>query len=239
MLTIPARSDHSFDIDQLNDSFAGDFLLLVLGLGQLTTNHHVRQLLTVSLAAIDGGDDLTCPQNGNAIGDVQHFTHLVADEDDGLTFASQLVHNGEQTLDLDIGQSSGGFVQNQQLCTVVQCLKDLNALLGADRDLSDLGIQLNVETVALGQLQDLLAPCGTINENTLGVLIAQNDVVKNRLSFDQHKVLMHHADARLYAMENGIFNHGLDGQGGDLEIYVRNIEEDFQPVPSWASLISA
>ena len=121
----------------------------------------------------------------------------MTDEDNTLAFASELVHDGEQALNLDVSQRSGRLVQNQQFCTVVQCLQDFHALLCANGNVSDLGIQLNVQAITLGQLHNLLPACSPVDEDALGVLVTQNDVIKNSGCFNQHEVLMHHANAKL------------------------------------------
>lgn len=59
----------------------------------------------------------------------------MTDEDDGFALADKLLHDGEQSLDLDVGQGGGGLVKDQQLGPVVEGLEDLGALLFADGDL--------------------------------------------------------------------------------------------------------
>ena len=128
------------------------------------------------------------------------LAHLVADEDDALAFGHQLAHDGKQALHLDIRQGGGRLVQDQQLSAVVQRLQDLGALLLAHGDLRDQAIQLHVQTVLGGQLLDLLAASSPVDKQALGMLVAQNDVVKHRHGLHQHEVLVHHADAQLHRL---------------------------------------
>ena len=37
----------------------------------------------------------------------------MTDEDDGFALADKLLHDGEQALDLDVGQGGGGLVKDQ------------------------------------------------------------------------------------------------------------------------------
>ena len=83
---------------------------------------------------------------------------------------------------------------------MVQCLQDLGTLLLAHGDLRDQAIQLHVQAVLGGQLLDLLPARRPVDEQPLGVLIAQNDVVEYGHGLHQHKVLMHHADTQLHRL---------------------------------------
>ena len=179
---------------------AGGVLLLVLGLAQLLADHHVGQLLPVGVGTVHRAHHLTQPQHSDAVGDVQHLAHLVADEDDALALADQLAHDGEQALHLNVGQRGGRLVQNQQLRPVIQRLEDLGALLLAHGDLRNELVQLHVQAVLGGQLLDLLPARRPVDEQPLGVLIAQNDVVEYGHGLHQHKVLMHHADTQLHRL---------------------------------------
>ena len=138
---------------------------------------------------------------------MQDLAHFVADEDNTLPFADELLHNGKQTLDLDIGQCGRGFVQDQQLRTVVQRLQYLGALLFAHGYLGDKLVQLHVQTVLGRQLLDLLAASRPVDKQALGVLVAQDDIFKDSHCLHQHKVLVHHADSQLDCLAGGLDPH--------------------------------
>ena len=178
-------------------------LLIVRG-RQLPADHQVGQLLAVGLGTVQGGDHLPGPQDGDAVGDLQHLPHLVADEDDALALLRQLADDLEQTLHLNVRQGGGGLVQDQQLRSPVQCLQDLHPLLGAHGDLRDGLVQLHVQAVPLRQLQDLFLPGLLVDEDPLGVPVPQNDVLKHRHGLHQHEVLVHHADAQLHRLGRGV-----------------------------------
>ena len=186
------------------DLRVGAVLLLVLGGDQFAADHHAGQLLAVGVGTVDGAYHLTQPQHGDTIGDVHDLAHLVADKDDALALGHQLAHDGEQALHLDVRQSGGRLVQNQQFRAVIQCLQDLGALLLAHGDLRDEPIQLYVQTVSGGQLLDLLAAGGPIDKQPLGVLVTQDNVVEHRHRFHQHEVLVYHADAQLHRLAGGL-----------------------------------
>ena len=81
----------------------------------------------------------------------------MTDEDDGFALADKLLHDGEQALDLDVGQGGGRLVQDQQLRAVIQRLQYLGALLFADGDLRDELVELDVEAVFFRKRLDLLS----------------------------------------------------------------------------------
>ena len=72
------------------------------------------------------------------------------------------------------------------------------ALLCADGDFGNRAIQLHVQSVPVRKLLNLPAPGGFVDEDAFGFSIAEDDVFKDGHGFDQHEVLMHHADAELH-----------------------------------------
>ena len=181
----------------------------VLRGGQLPADHEIGQLLPRGLAPVQGADRLAGAQDGDPVGDVQHFPHLVADEDDALALLRQLVHDLEQAFHLDVRQRGGGLVQHQQLRAAVQGLQDLHALLGAYGDLGDLLVELHIEAVPLGKLQYLLLPGVPVDEDALGLPVAQDDVLEHGHGLHQHEVLMDHADAQLHRRGRRVDMHRL------------------------------
>ena len=187
-------------VPQLDDGIPRLLHLLIVGGGQLPADHQVGQLLAVGLGPVQGGDHLAGAEDGDAVGDLQHLPHLVADEDDALALLRQLADDLEQALHLDVRQGGGGLVQNQQLRPPVQGLQDLHPLLGAHGDLRDGPVQLHVQAVPLRQLQDLLPPGLPVDEDAAGVPVPQDDVLEHRHGLHQHEVLMHHTDAQLHRL---------------------------------------
>ena len=121
----------------------------------------------------------------------------MADEDNGFALADKLLHDGKQALDLDVGQGGGGLVQDQQLSPVVEGLEDLGALLLANGNFRDELVKLDIEAVFFRKRLDLLSAGRAVDKQALGVFVAEDDVVKDGHRLNEHKVLVHHADAQL------------------------------------------
>ena len=180
-----------------------------MGGAELPADHQVGQLLAGGLLALQGADGLSGAKDGDAVGDAEHLAHLVADEDDALSLAGELFHDGEESLHLDVGEGGGGLVQNQQLRAAVERFEDLHALLLAHGDFGDELVELHLQAVLFGQGLDLLAAGVLLDEHALGLLVAEDDVLKHRHGLHQHKVLVHHADAKLYRLGRVVNLHLL------------------------------
>ena len=183
---------------------AGVLHLFIMGGSQLPADHQVGQIFAVGGVPVQGTYRFTGAQNGDAVGDAQHLPHFMADEDDAFALAGELVHDVEEAFHLDVRQGGGGLVQYQQLRAPVEGLEDLHPLLGTHGNVGDGLVQLHVQAVALRELQDLLFPGLLVDEDALGVAVAQNDVLKDRHGLHQHEVLVHHADAQLYRLGGGV-----------------------------------
>ena len=86
---------------------------------------------------------------------------------------------------------------------MVQGLQDLGTLLLTNGNLRNELVQLHIQTILCGQLLDLSAAGRSVNKQTFGMLVAQNDILKYRHGLHQHKVLMHHADAQFHRLAGG------------------------------------
>ena len=178
--------------------------LLVVGGSQLPADHQIGQLRPGGLVPVQGAHRPAGPENGDPVGDPQHLPHLVADEDDGLVLAFELVDDGEEALHLQVRQGGGGLVQHQQLRAPVQGLEDLHPLLLTHGDVGDHLVQVHVQAVALRQGLDLPAHLVLLDEYAPGVLVSQDDILKHRHGLHQHEVLVDHADAQLHRLGGGV-----------------------------------
>ena len=171
---------------------------LVLGDLKLhgAADHHVGKLLLGGLACVDGADVLTLAQNAHAVGDLHDLVELMGDEENGLAFAGKLLHRGHQFLDLLRSQNCGRLVEDEDLIVAVEHLQNLNALLHANGDILDLGVKVDIQTVAFGDLLDLLARLFLLQKAALCRLRAEDDVVEHGENVHQLEVLVHHADAK-------------------------------------------
>ena len=112
----------------------------------------------------------------------------------------ELAHRGHELLNLLRREDGGRLVEYEYLVVAVEHLEYLDALLHADGDVLDLGVEVDLEAVALGEL--LHAPAGLLllDEAQLGRLGAEDDVVQHREHVDQLEVLVHHA----YVQRRGV-----------------------------------
>src|SRR3989304_3333356 len=77
---------------------------------------------------IDSPGHPAVPQDGDLVGDRQHFLQLVGDEDDGNTLLHQRAHDLEEVFRLLGGQDCGGLVQDQDVRLAVEGLDDFYPL---------------------------------------------------------------------------------------------------------------
>ena len=112
-------------------------------------DHHVGKLLLGGLARVDRADVLALAQDAHAVGDLHDLVELVGDEQDGLAFAGKLLHRGHELFGLLRGEHRGRLVEDEDLVVAIQHLQNFDALLHADRDILDLGVKVDVQTVAL------------------------------------------------------------------------------------------
>ena len=120
----------------------------------------------------------------------------MGDDDDGLAVGDQVLHDREQLIDLLLRQDCRRFIQDQDLGAAVEGLEDLDALLHADRNIPDLGIRLDLESVLLDDLADILAGLAHVDADPCRPGLGTQDyVLRDREILHQHKVLVHHADA--------------------------------------------
>ena len=136
---------------------------------------------------------------------------MVGDEDDALALGGERTHDVEEALDLEVGEDGGGLVEDEEVCPAEQHLHDLDALLHADGDVLDLGIEVDLQAVFFRELLDLFARFLALDEAELRRLRAEDDVVENRETFDQLKVLVHHTDVEIVGV-------------------VRRVDMDFLPI---------
>ncbi len=107
----------------------------------------------------------------------------------------EVAHDPEQLVGLLRGQHGGRLVEDEQVDVPGQRLEDLDALLGADRQVLDLGVGVDVEAVSLAELADHLAGLSEVEEACPGRLVAEDDVLGHRHDRHELEVLVDHADA--------------------------------------------
>ena len=161
-----------------------------------TADHHAAQFRLGGVPGLHGAHVLALAQHGHAVGDLHDLVQLVGDEQDALALLGEAAHDVHQFLNLLGGEHGGGFVEDQHLVVAVEHLEDLHALLHAHGDVLDLGVDVHLQAVSLGQLQHLAPRLLLLKEAQLRILRAEDDVVQHREHVDQLEVLVHHADVQ-------------------------------------------
>ena len=77
------------------------------------------------------------PDHRDLVGDGQHLVELVRDEQHGKALGLELAQVGEQLVDLLRNEHRGRLVQDEDACTAVEHLADLDALPVTDTEVLD------------------------------------------------------------------------------------------------------
>ena len=192
----------------------GLLLRLVHAEGDLTTHHHAGKLILCHIGHIHGTDVLAKTDDGTVIGRGLDLLELVSNQNDALAVGGQVVHNVDKLHDLLRCQRGGGLVQNQHIRAAIERLEDLHTLLHAHGDIFNFGIGIDGQTITLGNLHHVFPGGGHIQHNALPGLRTQDDVFRDGEGLNQHKVLMHHANAR------------GDGVSGRVHVQLLSVHED-------------
>ena len=116
----------------------------------------------------------------------------MGDVDDTNAGSLQLTDKGKQIVDLGICQNRGGLVQNQDLGVIKgERLSDLNHLLLSNRQGSDLSLGVDGQVEAVQQLLSTAVLISLVQEQSLGGLAADEDIVCNSQMLHQVQFLVH------------------------------------------------
>ena len=99
----------------------------------LAADHQLGQAALAGACAVDGGDLLAAPQDGDAVGDFEYLVQLVRDQDDEVPPARARAAR-RRVVDLVGRQHRGRLVEDQHAGVAVERLEDLDALLLPDGD---------------------------------------------------------------------------------------------------------
>ncbi|MPM61461.1 hypothetical protein SDC9_108321 [bioreactor metagenome] len=212
---------------QFDHGFLLGLHLCVVRIGEFAPDHKVCKLPPVGLLGFQRADCAARAQNRNAVADVQHLAHLVADKDNALAFGTEFVDDFVEVFHLDIREHRGRFVQNQNFRAAVKRFENLHALLRANGNIGNLCVGVDIQPVALGERDDLFFALVHANEHALIALVAKDDVLQYRHSLDQHEMLVHHADAEANRHGRGFDFYLLSAQN---DIALRGLIEPDQNV---------
>ena len=162
----------------------------------LPANHHSRERLLRRAGSRDRLDHLAPPQDGDAIGDLEHLVQLVADEDDRQqSLPRQPPQKLEELVRLLRCEHAGRLVEDQDVRVPVERLDDLDALLLADGDVLYARIRVDCELEGFRELAHAPPRRAVIEKHAcLRRLGRKHDVLGDGHDRDQHEVLVHHPD---------------------------------------------
>ena len=124
---------------------------------------------------------------------MHHFVHLVGNDDHGFSVVRHFPQRVEHVLRFLWCQDRRRFVQDQDLCSLMQQFDDLHTLLLADRKLPDQRFRRNLQIVLFGTLPYFFLHLIMMQEERLFPGI-QKDILRHRQRRDEAEVLVHHTD---------------------------------------------
>ena len=219
------------EIGVFTDHSARDIGILHTPVGYLKDNLTgvglMGRIAVLDGAAYHGTDDpvlihMTCfhrvglhgasvSNDGNGIRDRRDFIEFVGDHDTGDALALQAPHQLQKIGRIRLIQSRGGFIQNQQLDILGQCLCDFHQLLLAHTQIFNQGIGVQIQTHTLHQVHGPPTGFLPVNEAVLYDLIAHKNILGNGKLGDHGQLLMDDDDSGVFrfldVFELGFFSH--------------------------------
>ena len=101
------------DVVDLQDDAVGGRRTSVEDLAQVATDHVAHDLVLGQAGRLAHRDQAAVAQDGHAVGQAQDLVESMAHVDDGHALRAQPAHEGEEALDLLVGQRRGGLVEGQ------------------------------------------------------------------------------------------------------------------------------
>ena len=187
----------------------------VVGALQLGADDQLGELVDGDVGSGVGTLGFAVADDRDPVADLLDFAQLVGDEDDGVANFLKGFELRKERFGFLGRQHGGGLVQDDDFGVAVKGLEDFHLLLGADGEVFHLFRHVNVEVVLVRQLLRPTHCLLHVDKRGLPRFRAQDDVLGHRKGRDQHKVLVHHADA--------IFN----GIHGTLEVDLLALIVDF------------
>ena len=129
----------------LKDDLTGRVAARRVEVRQLTADHLGDDHIGGQFLGLPGADILAIAHDRDFVADAKNFVHLVADVDDGDALGAQLVHDGEQRLDLGRRQRGGRLVEDQHLAVCGDRLGDLNQLHLGNAQGSELCVRIIIQ----------------------------------------------------------------------------------------------
>ncbi len=193
MTTPRTSSTTRFAHGELDLAGAGRALLDVKQ--HAAADHQFGQFLDRRLPGHPGRDHRALAHDRDVVGDGHDLAQLVGDQHHRLPLLLELAEDAEQVVGFGRGEHAGRLVEDQDLGAAVERLQDFDALLEADGQFLDDRVGIDLEPVLALEPGQFGARLGDRSAEEGIALGAENDVFKHGEVFDQHEVLVDHADA--------------------------------------------
>src|SRR6266567_4788107 len=95
----------------------------------LTPHHHTGYLCLAGLPGNQFTRVLATAQYRNPVGEFEHFTQFMCDEDDGLALRDKATQDAEEFCCLLWSQYAGGFIHDEDISAAIQNFEDFDSLL--------------------------------------------------------------------------------------------------------------
>ena len=191
---LPAIVAHR-DVREAEHHFTRSLLRALNRQVYLTANHHAGQL-GCGGTRFCFAHNLAQANHNNSVGYRFHLTKLVGDEDDRSTRRSQLLHDRHEFIGLLRGKHRGWLVEHQSLGVAAKCFDDLHALLHTNGKVAHQRIRVYVEAELVTDFFDSCSRLRKINlPGELGWFMTEGHVFGDGEHWDEHKVLVNHADS--------------------------------------------
>ena len=193
-------------IDRQANLAERDSAILVKEIAQRTADHHAHQLAGVQGVMGQAADILPVAQHADAIGELIHFRHTVADIDNRHAFRPQALDQREELLGFAVAQRGGGFVHYQNAAVAVQRARDLDLLLFGDAEAADAVGGAKPCAEPIDHLLRLFGHLPTPNQPAARDFAAEKDVLRHRQVGRQVDLLIDQRDAcrqRLFRSPDG------------------------------------
>ena len=160
----------------------------------------MRSSLTSSAPAIEGLDGAAVAQDGDGIGDLRDLVELVRDQDRGDALRLELEQQVQKRVAVLLVQACGRLVEDQELHLLGQRLGDLDELLLADAEIGDQRLGRLAQAHHLEQLLRAREGQRPVDDAVFGLLVAEEDVLRDRQERHQGQFLVDDDDAELLAV---------------------------------------
>src|SRR6185312_15594556 len=166
-------------------------MLLVINLLDRAVDHHRDQFGIVGFGDIPGPDQSAVAQHRDAIGQLEHLLHAVADVDDGHAFGPQPADQREKLIGFLAGQVGGGFVEDQEFGAAHRGAGGGDQLLLADGQIAEHDLCGQVEAEFVDDLLCVAHHGAGLYQAVADVFFAKEDIGGDRQVAAKHDLLMH------------------------------------------------